>query len=169
MRRSVALLEDKIAGSIHIVRGMKVMFDHELAKLYGVETRVLIQSVKRNISRFPKDFMFLVTAQEVINLKSQIVTSSWGGTRKPTYAFSEQGVAMLSSVLNSERAIQVNIQIMRMFTKLRQLMETHADLKKKIEDMEKKYDVQFGIVFKAIKRLLSSPKEKVRPKIGFHG
>jgi hypothetical protein len=168
MRRSVALIEDKIARSIHIVRGTKVMLDYELAKLYGVETKVLMQSVKRNIRRFPGDFMFSITAQEVINLRSQIVTSSWGGARKPTCAFTEQGVAMLSSVLHSARAIQVNVQIMRTFTKLRQLMETHADLRKKIEDMEKKYDAQFSIVFKAIKRLLSSPKEKQKPRIGFH-
>jgi hypothetical protein len=108
-------LEDKI----FLVRGTKIMLDKDLATLYGVKTKVFLQAVKRNIKRFPADFMFLLTKQEVINLRSQIVTSSWGGRRYQSYAFTEQGVAMLSSVLNSERAIRVYIQIMRTFTNLR--------------------------------------------------
>jgi hypothetical protein len=158
------IIEDKI----FLTRGVKVMLDKDLAILYDVETRTLMQAVKRNMKRFPSDFMFLLTRQEVMILKSQFVTSSWGGARKPTYAFTEQGIAMLSSVLNSERAIQVNIQIMRTFTKLRQLMTTHEGLKKKIEDMEKKYDSQFKVVFEAIRELLAPPKEKIKPKIGFY-
>lgn len=145
---------------------MKVMLDKDLAELYGVETKVLNQAVKRNVGRFPADFMFPLTRQEVTNLKSQIVTSTWGGRRKPVYAFTDYGILMLSSVLNSERAIQVNIQIMRTFSKLRQLMIEHHDLRRKIEEMEKKYDDQFKVVFRAIKELLNPPP-KSKGSIGF--
>ena len=167
-KKSLIVLQQTIKNKILFLRGAKVLLDRDLANLYGVETRTLIQAVKRNINRFPTDFMFHLTGQEVRNLKSQFVISSWGGTRKLPYVFTEQGVAMLSSVLNSERAIQVNIQIMRTFTKLRQLMATHEDLKRKIENMEKKYDYQFKVVFDAIKQLLEPSKQESKRNIGFH-
>ena len=147
-----------------------MILDRDISELYGAETRILNQAVKRNIERFPDDFMFQVTKEEFKNLKSQIVTSSWGGIRKPPYVFTEQGVAMLSSVLNSKRAIQVNLQIMRVFVKLREMLSTHADLRKKVRQLEKKYqfhDKQFQIVFEAIKQLLVKPQRPVK-KIGFH-
>jgi hypothetical protein len=138
-----------------MIRGQKVMLSTSLARLYEVEPRVLMQAVKRNLDRFPEDFMFQLTNQEVISLKSQSVISSWGGIRRANpYAFTEQGVAMLSSILNSKRAIQVNISVMRAFVKLRQLLSTHKDLAKKLEELEKKYDGQFKIVFEAIRRLM---------------
>lgn len=157
---------ERITSKICLIRGQKVMLDRSLAELYGVKTKVLKQAVKRNIGRFPKDFMFELTKLEFDNLRSQIVTSSWGGTRYSPMAFTEQGVAMLSSVLNSDTAIKVNIQIIRAFTQLRQMLLTHKDLKKKIETMEKKYDQQFQIVFEAIKQLLEADA-KPRKKIGF--
>ena len=123
-----------------MVRGKKVMLDRDLAQLYGVVTKVLLQSVKRNKRRFPEDFMFVLTTQEVTNLKSQIVTSSWGGLRYLPYVFTEQGVAMLSNVLNSERAIQVNIAILRAFERIREILLTHKDLAAKIEALELKYN-----------------------------
>jgi len=157
-----------IESKIFFIRGKKVMFDRDLAALYSVETRALNQAVKRNIRRFPEDFMFQLAKEEMENWKSQIVTSNKDkmGLRKMPYVFTENGVAMLSSVLNSERAITVNIQIMRTFTKIRELLATHKELQKKIEDMEKKYDQQFKIVFDAIKQLLTPP-EKKRQMIGF--
>ena len=155
-----------IATKIFEIRGKKVMLDRDLAKLYGVTTKALIQAVRRNISRFPDDFMYQLTRQEVANLRSQIVTSSWGGRRYLPYVFTQEGVAMLSSVLHSERAVKVNIQIMRAFVQLRKMLLTNADLRRKIEEMEKKYDQQFAIVFEAIKRLLEPPKET--QVIGFH-
>jgi hypothetical protein len=160
----IKIIEDKI----YLVRGSKVMLDRDLASLYGVKTKVLLQAVRRNKKRFPLDFMLCLEKQEVANLRSQFVTSSWGGSRYRSYAFTEQGIAMLSSVLKSERAIQVNIQIMRTFSKLRQLMASHEDLRRKIEDMECRYDQQFRVIFDAIKELLTPPKERVRPRIGFH-
>ena len=142
-----------IERKIYFIRGHKVMLDSDLAEMYAVATKVLLQAVKRNLSRFPGDFMFQLNYQEVAALRSQIVTSKTGrgGRRYPPYAFTEQGVAMLSSVLNSERAIEVNIQIMRAFVKLRELMATHKDLARKLDDMEKKYDAQFKVVFDAIR------------------
>jgi hypothetical protein len=137
-----------------------------LAELYHVETKVLKQAVRRNIRRFPSDFMFELTKEEFQNLRSQFVTSSWGGSRYVPMAFTEQGVAMLSSVLNSERAIQVNIQIMRAFNQLLKMMATHYDLKRKFEEMEKRYDEQFRIVFEAITQLLEV-NEKPKKKIGY--
>ncbi len=126
----------------------------------------MIQAVKRNLEHFPEDFMFLLTEKEFKILRSQFVTSNWGGRRYIPYVFTEQGVAMLSSVLRSKRAIQVNIQIMRTFTKLKSLLATHKDLQKKIEEMEKKYDQQFRVVFDAIRALITPPASK-RKKIGF--
>ena len=132
-----------IERKIFLIRGRRVMLDRDLAELYGVETRDLNKAVKRNIDRFPEDFMFQLTNEEFVNLKFHFGTSSWGGTRKLPYAFTENGVAMLSSVLNSKLAIHVNIQIMRTFTRLREILLTHKDLARKLADMEKKYDSQF--------------------------
>lgn len=155
-----------VISKIFEVRGKKVMLDSDLAKLYDVETKVLIQAVKRNAGRFPDDFMYHLTWQEFMNLRSQFVTSNLGGRRYLPYVFTQEGVAMLSSVLNSERAVKVNIQIMRAFVQLRRMLLTNADLRRKIEDMERKYDKQFAIVFEAIKQLLT-PSKQVRA-IGFH-
>ena len=143
------------------------MLSTHLAELYEVEPRALVQAVKRNIERFPPDFMFQLSKVEFENLKSQIVTSNWGGLRRAApYAFTEQGVAMLSSVLNSRRAVQVNIEIMRAFVRLREIMATHKDLVRRLNEMEKKYDAQFRVVFDAIRELMTPPESKKR-KIGF--
>src|SRR3989338_5218320 len=149
-----------IATKILLIRGKRVMLDRDLAKLYEVDTSQLTRQVRRNIERFPEDFMFQLTKEEFQNLICQFGTSSWGGTRKLPYAFTEQGVAMLSGVLHSKRAIQVNIQIMRAFIQLKRMLLTNANLKRKIEEMEKKYDKQFAIVFQAIKQLLEPPPMK---------
>jgi hypothetical protein len=154
---------ERIASKIYFIRGQKVMLDRDLAQLYVIETRVLNQAVSRNLERFPTDFMFDLDRDEIKRI-SQNVTSSGIKYSKSVRAFTEQGVAMLSSVLNSERAIQVNIQIMRAFTKLRRMLATHADLRRKIEEMERKYDQQFRVVFDAIKLLVESeqkPKHKI--------
>lgn len=157
-----------IEEAILLLRGHKVLLDVHLAALYGVPTKVLMQAVKRNRERFPEDFMFQITAAEKSNLKSQFVTSSWGGSRKPTYAFTEQGVAMLSSVLRSPRAVAVNIEIMRAFVRLRRLMSENSDLARKLREMEKKYDGQFQVVFEAIRQLMEPPEEESkREPIGF--
>jgi len=157
-----------IEQKILLLRGKKVMLDRDLATLYGVETKMFNRAVKRNIERFPDDFMFQLTKEEYNELlRYQFGTLKRGQHSKYLpYAFTENGVAMLSSVLNSKRAIQVNIQIMRTFTKIRELIATHKDLQKKIEDMEKKYDHQFKVVFDAIKQLLAKPEPK-KKKIGF--
>ena len=158
---------ETIAVKILLIRGKRVILDKDLAKLYEVDTRQLTRQVRRNIDRFPEDFMFQLTKEEVTNLMCQIGTSSWGGTRKLPYAFTEQGVAMLSGVLHSKRAIQVNIQIMRAFIQLKRMLLTNADLRHKIEKMEKKYDKQFAIVFQAIKQLLEPLPVKEKKAIGF--
>ena len=166
---------ETIARLVHAVRGERVLFDADLATLYGVETRTLNQAVARNRERFPLDFMFRVTAEEWTILRSQIVISSssgWGGVRYLPYAFTEQGVAMLSSVLRSSRAVEVNIAIMRTFVQLRRLMDSNRQLARKIEAMEKKYDEQFAVVFDAIKRLIAEDDaRRASPKrrIGFVG
>jgi len=134
---SISLLPyERIASKVMLIRGMKVMLDRDLAELYRVKTKVLNQAVSRNNNRFPADFMFRLSRAEFNNLKSQIVTSNWGGRRTPPYAFTEQGVAMLSSVLRSERAVEVNIQIIRTFTKLRQILASNTKLQAKIEKMD---------------------------------
>ena len=158
---------ERIEQQIFLLHGQKVMLSHHLAELYGVTPKVLVQAVKRNSERFPSDFMFQLTRQEVAILKSQIVTSSWGGRRVTPYAFTEQGVAMLSSVLRSKRAIRVNVEIMRTFVRLRQLLVSHADLAAKLEQLEKRYDAQFKIVFDTIRQLVS-PSATPRKQIGFH-
>lgn len=155
---------EMIAARIFEIRNKKVMLDKDLAKLYEVETRVLNQAVKRNITRFPEDFMFILTRKEVMRISQFVISLKFS---KTVYAFTEQGVAMLSSVLNSERAIQVNIQIMRAFTQLRRMLLTNHNLRRKIEEMEKKYDKQFAIVFQAIKQLLEPPLVKEKRIIGF--
>jgi hypothetical protein len=137
--------------------------------LYGVEPRALIQAVKRNRRRFPADFCFQLSAREVANLKSQIVISSWGGVRSRPFAFTEQGVAMLSSVLRSARAVKVNVAIMRAFVRVRALMDQHAELSRRIDELEKRYDGNFEALYRAIKRLMAEPAEDPpRPRIGFH-
>lgn len=157
----------RVERSIRMIRGDKVILDEDLAELYGVETKNLIKAVKRNLDRFPADFMFQLTNQEFANLRFQSGTSSqWGGRRTPPYAFSEQGVAMLSSVLNSPRAVQVNIEIMRTFVRLRQMLASHAELAESLEALEQKYDAQFRIVFDAIRQLMQ-PQVKERKEIGF--
>jgi hypothetical protein len=191
---ALALKPENIVQLVFFVRGEKVMFDADLAKLYGVSTKALNQAFRRNNQRFPSDFAFQLSTVEYDNLKSQIVTSSLhGGRRRPPYAFTEQGVAMLSSVLRSARAVEVNIAIMRTFVQLRRLMDTNRDLARKIEALEKKYDEQHGVrgrrwvdcigrmvmrpsdweiasqfatVFEAIKQLITPP-EPPRRRIGF--
>jgi hypothetical protein len=158
----------RIQQAILLIRGQKVMLDRDLAALYRVETKALKQAVRRNASRFPSDFMFVLNSQEVATLRSQIVTLKRGEHSKyPPMAFTEQGVAMLSSILNSEGAVQVNIAIMRAFVQLRNLLSTHADLARKLEELEKKYDNQFRVVFDAIRQLMTPPDPPPR-KIGFH-
>jgi hypothetical protein len=158
---------EKIEKAILLLRGQKVMLDADLAALYGVETKMLVRAVKRNINRFPTDFMFQLSKEEFDNLRFHFGTSSyWGGRRYRPYAFTEQGVAMLSSVLHSQRAIQVNIEIMRAFIRLRQMLASHVELARKLDALEKKYDAQFKQVFEAIRQLMAPPEPNRRP-IGF--
>jgi len=158
---------ERIEKAILLIRNQKVMLDADLAALYEVDTKVLVQAVKRNLERFPRDFMFQLTQEEFAILRSQSVTSSdWGGRRYPPYAFTEQGVAMLSSVLRSPRAIRVNIEIMRAFIRLRQILASHVELARKLDALEKKYNAQFKVVFEAIRQLMAPPEPK-RRTIGF--
>ncbi len=162
--------QETIESKILLLKSKKVMLDKDLARLYKVEPKYLKRQVRRNIDRFPSDFMFQLSKQEFKNWRCQFVTSKSAdkmGLRYPPYAFTEPGVAMLSSVLNSKRAIQVNIQIIRTFIKLREMLLTHDDLKRKIEAMEKKYDKQFKVVFDVLRKLLTLP-EKPKRRIGFH-
>jgi hypothetical protein len=159
--------DERVERSILSIRGMKVMLDADLAELYGVETKALNLAVRRNAGRFPEDFMFRLTAEEFENLRLQIETSSsWGGRRYRPLAFIEQGVAMLSSVLRSKRAVQVNIAIMRAFVKLREILASNRELARRLNEMEKKYDRHFKIVFDAIRDLMKPP-ELPRRRIGF--
>jgi ORF6N domain len=158
---------ERIEQKIYLIRGQKVMLDFNLASLYEVETKYLKRQVKRNLNRFPKDFMFKLSKNEYEFLRCQFGTSSYGGRRYLPYAFTEQGVAMLSSVLKSDRAIYVNIQIMRTFANLRKILATHKELRKKIEAMECRYDGQFRVVFDAIKALIDVPVKK-KGRIGFN-
>jgi chromosome condensin MukBEF ATPase and DNA-binding subunit MukB len=160
---------DKIEDRIFQIRGKKVMLDKDLAQLYQVTTKAVNQAVKRNIGRFPEDFMFVLTEKE----KEEVVTNcdhlkSLKFSHQRPYAFTEQGVAMLSGVLTGDRAVSVNIQIMRAFVNLRRMAVTYNGLKRKIDDLEKRYDSQFGIVFEAIRQLMAPPPEKPKPRIGFH-
>jgi hypothetical protein len=170
MHKGVAIAPaERIEQSILWIRYHRVMLDADLAVLYGVETKQLIQAVKRNIFRFPSDFMFQLNEEEFENLRYHFATSSqWGGRRYPPYAFTEQGVAMLSSILKSKRAVQVNIEIMRAFVRLRRILTSHADLARKLEALEKKYDAQFKVVFDAIRQLMAPPEpEPPKKRIGF--
>ena len=164
---SVLVPRKQIEQAILVIRGHRVMLDADLAKLYGVPTKVLNQAVKRNKSRFPRDFMFQLTDQEAATLRSQIVTSrDRGGRQYSPYVFTEQGVAMLSSVLHSERAIQLNIAIMRAFVSLREMMSSNKVLARRLKELEKKYDAKFRVVFQAIHELMAQPAPKSR-RIGF--
>jgi len=160
-----------LAKSIYLIRGQRVMLSQDLAMLYGVPVKVLNQAVKRHALRFPADFMFQLRTEEIANLKSQIVTSSWGGVRRARpYAFTEEGVAMLSSVLKSERAVKVNIAIMRAFVRLRAVLETNRELARKFAELEKrvgKHDETIDAILEAIRQLMAPP-EKPRREIGFH-
>ncbi|MEO6734325.1 MAG: ORF6N domain-containing protein [Ferruginibacter sp.] len=167
---SLQISESGIVDKIFIIRGQKVMLDKDLAEMYSVEVKRLNESVKRNALRFPEDFMFQLSTQEWVHLKSQIATSSWGGARKLPFVFTEQGVAMLSSVLNSETAIQVNIQIIRVFTKMKQLLLDNKDLVLKIEKIERKltdHDKGLQNIFIVLKKLLQAPDPVKRNPVGF--
>jgi len=155
---------ERIEQSILELRGEKVILDADIAALYGVETRTLIQAMKRNLDRFPPDFMFQLTPEEAENLRSQSVISSWGGRRYLPHAFTELGVAMLSSVLRSERAVQINIEIMRVFVRLRRMMSTRDDLIRRLDELEQRYDAQFKAVFDALRQLMAAAPRK---QIGF--
>lgn len=158
---------EKVERVIRVVRGNRVLLDWELAALYDVPVKRLNEQVKRNLDRFPADFMFQLTEEECSVLRSQIATSSsWGGRRTRPFAFTEQGVAMLSSVLHSARAVQVNVEIMRAFVRLRRFLQETSELSRKLADLEKKYDGQFRVVFEAIQELMEPPVEP-RRKIGF--
>jgi hypothetical protein len=168
--------ESLVVSKIFMLRGQRVMLDYDLSDMYGIETRRLNEQVKRNLSRFPDDFMFQITEKEFENLKSQNATSRWGGRRKLPYAFTEHGVLMLSSVLNSRIAIQVNIKIMRVYTKMREVISANREIVQKLEKMEKtlakhdrtskKHEEQLQLVFRTLKQLLTPPLEP-RRKIGY--
>ncbi|HOP08411.1 MAG TPA: ORF6N domain-containing protein [candidate division Zixibacteria bacterium] len=157
---------ERIERSILVIRGQKVMLDMDLAELYGVTTKRLNEQVKRNIDRFPGDFMFQLTDAEFESLRSQIATTNLTKRRTPPYAFTEHGAVMLASVLNSDIAVNASIQVVRAFVRLRRLLESHEALARKLDNLEKKYDSQFQTVFEAIRQLMIPP-EKDQPKIGF--
>lgn len=157
---------ERIEQKIYVIRGERVMFDSDLADIYGVPTRALNQAVKRNLKRFPEDFMFRLTADELENMRSQIVTASKRNVRFPPYVFTEHGAIMAANVLNSERAVEASVQVVRAFVKLRQMLASNAELAKKVEALEKKYDAQFKVVFDAIKQLMMPP-DKPKGGIGF--
>ncbi len=166
-RRAVIPIE-RITRAILLIRGQKVILDRDLAELYGVGTRILNQAVKRNRARFPEDFMFQLTWEEVEIPRSQFVILESGKNIKyPPFAFTEQGVAMLSSVLHSKRAVRVNIEIMRAFVQLRQMLASHADLARKLAALERKCDAQFKVVFDAIRELTAPPEPARKRRIGF--
>ena len=172
MTNQLVIPGDSIAEKIYLIRGNKVMPSHDLASLYEVPAKALIQAVKRNLERFPDDFMFQLSEVEFRSLRSQIVTLEKGRGRYPKhrpYAFTEQGVAMLSAVLRSERAVQVSIGIIRVFVKLRQLVLNDQQLANRIDELEKKYDGKFQIVFQAIRQLIGSETVPPKRRIGFCG
>jgi hypothetical protein len=177
-QKSITILPARIDNSIRLIRGQRVILDADIAALYQVPLKQLNQAVKRNRNRFPGDFMFLLTPEEFesitadpawSSLRSQFVTSSaaHGGRRYRPYAFTEQDVAMLSSVLRSRRAVAVNIEIMRAFVRLRHMLSSHADLARKVDELEKKYDKNFSVVFDALRALMEPPPEPKKPRIGF--
>jgi hypothetical protein len=158
----------RIADAIVLLRGHKIMLDADLAELYGVETRALNQAVQRNRARFPADFMFRLKAEEAARLRSQfVISNARGGRRTTPHAFTEQGVAMLATVLRSPRAIQVNIEIMRAFVQLRQMLASNAALAKKLDALENRYDAHFKVVFQAIRELMAPPPPRKKTRIGF--
>lgn len=163
--------EEVIENKIYLIRGHKVMLDKDLAMLYGIRTHNLNKAVTRNLDRFPGDFMLQLTKDEFENLIFHFGISSWGGTRKMPYAFTEQGVAMLSSVLRSKRAVRVNITIMRAFVKLRQILSTHKELAQKLNELERKvekHDTEITMIFDAIRQLMEPPPDPPKRTIGFH-
>ena len=167
---AVSVPAEIIEQKIYLIRGHKVMLDADLAKLYAVETKAFNQAVKRNIERFPEDFMFQLSVEEFQSLRSQIVTFTKGRGQYPKYrpyAFTEQGVAMLAAVLKSDRAVQVSVAIVRVFVKLRQLLASHADLLRRLDEMEQRYDEQFRIVFDAIRKLMTPEPVPPKQRIGF--
>jgi ORF6N domain len=168
MKHSSLIPVERIEKAIHLIRGEKVMLDRDLAHLYGVSTKVLKQAVRRNLDRFPDDFMFVLNPTEFKDWRSQFVTSNADriGLRYPPMAFTEHGILMLSSVLNSQRAILVNIEIMRAFVKLRQLLASNAELSQRLDELEGKYDRQFKVVFDAIRQLMT-PAPPASKQIGF--
>lgn len=173
-KRLSVIPDETVINKIYLIRNEKVMLDSDLAELYGVETKRLNEQVKRNIDRFPDDFMFQLTETEFENLKSQIATSSWGGRRTLPYAFTEHGVLMLSSVLNSDLAIKVNIQIMRVYTKIRNMLATHKDLLLKFEQFETKFadhDDKIMLIFEYLKQFEEAKQQQLeqanRKRIGF--
>jgi len=166
----VRVPQARIVQAIHLIRGHRVLLDADLAVLYEVETKALTRAVRRNQERFPEDFMFQMSKEEFEDLRSQSGASSqWGGRRYLPYAFTEQGVAMLSSVLRSKRAVQVNIQIMRAFVQLRRMVAGQADLARDLVALEKKYDAQFKVVFDAIRKFMTPPEPETKRVIGFGG
>ena len=168
MTRTGLIPAERIANAIYFIRGERVMLDRDLAALYGVETKALKQAVKRNIDRFPGDFMFVLSGTEFKDWRSQYVTSKADrkGLRHPPMAFTEHGILMLSSVLNSKQAVHVNIEIMRAFVKLRKILASNVELSRRLDELEKKYDRNFKVVFDAI-RTLMSPGPSKRKQIGF--
>jgi hypothetical protein len=169
-RHELLVPPETIERRVYLIRGHKVMIDSDLAKLYGIATRVLNQAVRRNLDRFPADFMFQLSKSEFRDWRSQFVTSNSAsrmGLRRAPLVFTEHGILMLSSVLRSKRAVQVNIAIMRTFIKLRELLATHKDLSRRLDDLEERYDAQFKVVFDAIRKLIEPPPDPVRRRIGF--
>ena len=154
---------ERIASRIYLIRGEKVMLDKDLADLYEIETKVLVQAVKRNLDRFPQDFMFQLSELEFENLRSQIVTSSWGGRRYTPHAFTEQGVAMLSSVLRSKRAARVNVAIVRTFVKVRQILASNRDLARKVQE----HDREIAVLFETVEKLLTPPAPPKKHPLGY--
>jgi len=166
VKRNQLILGDIVANHIYLIRDQKVLLGNDLSVLYEVEHRALMQAVNRNKDRFPEDFMFQLSDGEWANLKSHFVISSWGGIRKVPFAFTEQGVAMLSSVLRSDRAVQVNIEIMRSFVRMRKVFTEHKELAAKLNSLEQKYDETFKVIFDAIRQLMTPSNPKKRG-IGF--
>ena len=167
MKRTNLIPLETIKTLIYLIRDQKVILDQDIASLYGVETRRLNEQVKRNRDRFPEDFMFQLTSKEFEILKSQIATSSWGGRKTAPYAFTEQGVAMLSSVLSSQRAIGVNIAIVRAFVQLRTILTSHEEVSRKLQKLERKYDTQFKVIFDAIREIMNPKVPEKKRRIGF--
>ena len=158
---------ERIEQSILLIQGQKVMLDSDLASIYGVTTKRLNEQVRRNGDRFPADFMFQLSNEEFQNLRSQFATSSWGGRRTPPFAFTEHGAIMLASILNSPIAIRASVEVVRAFVHLREILIAHKDLAQKLNELEKKYDDQFKVVFEAIRQLMIPPEPEKKTKIGF--